>query len=583
MSSTIHNRPSREEWGPQHQEATQVAHRGHSPIWRVLGWFLGALFLHGIIDPGGADVLNWCINAMIFGWIARLIYRGIRSGHIPIDWLVRLAEDLNGRLLVLLASHAPMFVIRPWHRHRTYRASLERGWVGPQSFTADDARYKVSSLGGGAYLGVEEDGDWVTATPHSATLVLGPPRSGKTMDVIIPAILSASGPLVSAATKPEVMEATMFARGEIGEAWLFDPSGEYPELPQGVRRLCWSPVAAASTWDGALLTSRAMTACTRVGAGTTNETHWTERAAALLAPLLLTANLTKHPIEDVLRWTLRQDLVPAMEFLADSHNAIAADVLVGIERTDTRERSSIFSAAAGVLSAYNSDGARRTAADPNFDAAKFVRSTDTIYITAPEHHQAFAAPLIVGLLEQIRHAGYRAAAKRYTTERMLWVLDEFANIAPIPDVLALASQAGGQRLDLMLGLQDLGQVASRYGQHVADAFMTLFQTKLILNGVSDPRTLEAISQLIGDYDREIISNSSGTSESGEWFSPPGKNESVSYQTHRQRVLAPSDIGQLPDRHGLLMRGASWDLIELTRWFESEPWTSIGNHAPVLVH
>ena len=46
---------------------------------------------------------------------------------------------------------------------------------------------------------------------------------------------------------------------------------------------------------------------------------------------------------------------------------------------------------------------------------------------------------------------------------MLWVLDEFANIAPIPDVLALASQAGGQRLDLMLGLQDLGQIASRYG------------------------------------------------------------------------------------------------------------------------
>ncbi len=251
-----------------------------------------------------------------------------------------------------------------------------------------------------------------------------------------------------------------------------------------------------------------MTACTRVGAGTTNETHWTERAAALLAPLLLTANLTERPIEDVLRWTLRQDLAPAMEFLAEGQNAIAADVLVGIQRTDTRERSSIFSAASGVLSAYNSDGARRTAADPNFDADAFVCSTDTIFITAPEHHQAFSAPLIVGLLEQIRHAGYRAAARRYSAQRMLWVLDEFANIAPIPDVLALASQAGGQRLDLMLGLQDLGQVASRYGQHVADAFMTLFQTKLILKGVSDPRTLEALSQVIGDYDREIISNSS---------------------------------------------------------------------------
>jgi hypothetical protein len=116
-----------------------------------------------------------------------------------------------------------------------------------------------------------------------------------------------------------------------------------------------------------------MTACTRVGAGTTNETHWTERAAALLAPVPPTASLTERPIEDVLRWTLRQDLTRAMEVLADGEHSIAADVLFGIQCTDTRERSSIFSAAAGVLS-----------------------------------------------------------------------------------VLALASQAGGQRLDLMIGIQDLG-------------------------------------------------------------------------------------------------------------------------------
>ena len=577
MSSTHNTQLQRHEWGPQHQEPPQPAQRGHSLLWRFLGWFIAAMFLHEAIDNGGSGEINWCLHVMFLGWLCKWLIRGIRDGHIPIDWLVRRADALRWRLAALFVSVAPLAIVKPLARHRAYRRSLE---PEPYYPTADDARYKVQSLGGGAYLGVDQEGEWVTATPQSATLVLGPPRSGKTMDVIIPAVLSASGPVISTATKPEVMEATMFARGEIGDVWLFDPSGEYTELPQGIRRLCWSPVAAASTWDAALLTSRAMTACTRVGAGTTNETHWTERAAALLAPLLLTANLTERPIEDVLRWTLRQDLVPAMEFLANGDNAIAADVLVGIQRTDTRERSSIFSAASGVLSAYNSDGARRTAADPNFDADAFVLSTDTIFITAPEHHQTFSAPLIVGILEQIRHAGYRAAAKRYSAQRMLWVLDEFANIAPIPDVLALASQAGGQRLDLMLGLQDLGQIASRYGHHVADAFMTLFQTKLILKGVSDPRTLEALSQVIGDYDREIISNSAGTSESGEWFSPPGKNESVSYQTHRQRIVAPSDIADLPDRHGLLMHGASWSLIETTRWFESDPWASIGNHTPI---
>ena len=41
------------------------------------------------------------------------------------------------------------------------------------------------------------------------------------------------GPAISTATKPDVMEATMRARAEIGEVWLFDPSGEHTELPHG--------------------------------------------------------------------------------------------------------------------------------------------------------------------------------------------------------------------------------------------------------------------------------------------------------------------------------------------------------------
>ena len=85
----------------------------------------------------------------------------------------------------------------------------------------------------------------------------------------------------------------------------------------------------------------------------------------------------------MLGWTLRQDLDPAMAVLADCETEIAADVLAGIEQTDARERSSIFSATAGVLAAYNADAVRETAAHPNFDPARFAASTDTIYVTAP--------------------------------------------------------------------------------------------------------------------------------------------------------------------------------------------------------
>jgi len=446
------------------------------------------------------------------------------------------------------------------------------------------AREASLRLGGGAYLGTDPDGGWVTADPESAAMVLGPPRSGKTSAVMIPALMACADAALSASTKPDVMHATLAARQEIGQAWLFDPSGTETDqdLPDGVRRLCWSPVAAAGTWDEALVMARAMTSASRPAAGTTNENHWTERASALLAPLLYAANQTGQPIAEVLRWTLRQDLAPALTILNDSNAPIAADVLVGIERTDQRERSSIFSATAGVLAAYNSDAVRTAAATPNFDPAKFAIGTDTIYITAPEHKQALCAPLIVGLLEQIRHAVYDFARKQtqagtpmHAGPPMLWALDELANTAPIPDLPALISQAGGQGLQVMVGLQDLAQARARWGDAQADALLSLFQTKLVLSGIADARTLESISLSLGEYDREIVGQSIGKSEAQEWLATPTHSDTVSYGTQRQRVLTPGEIAKLPAGHGLLLTNAKWALLGLTPWHTSEPWKRIG--------
>jgi len=525
--------------------------RGLPLPWKLAGLFALAWFVHGVVDPRGANPIGWCLKALVLGWLATLLLAAIADGRIPVGWLWSLLK-------------------------RTAAAGELANAEGEGKTPGEAVRAEVARLGGGAYLGVSGHGTWVLADPESAVMVLGPPRSGKTSAVMIPAVMGASGAVIATSTKPEVMRATVAARSEVGQAWLFDPAASERRLPDGVRRLYWSPVAAASSWDEALVTARAMSACTRAGAGTTNESHWTERAAALLAPLLYAANLTDRPIAEVLRWTLRKDLAPARAVLLDCDSEIAADVLAGIEQTDARERSSIFSATAGVLAAYNADAVRASAAQPNFDPARFAASTDTIYITAPEQLQALCAPLIVGMLEQIRHAVYeRAANEAADGAAMLWALDEVANIAPIHDLPALVSQAGGQRLHVMIGLQDLSQARSRWGVEVAEGFMSLFQTKAVLSGIGDSRTLESISLALGEYDRKVVSSSLGTSESDEWFSPHHYNESVSYQTQRQRVLTPGEIAKLPPGQGLLLRGADWGLIGLTRWFECEPWRRVG--------
>jgi type IV secretion system protein VirD4 len=521
--------------------------RRRSRLLKVVGWSVLALLAHGIAGRAGLRPAAFIAGALLAGWGAALTARAVIGGRITISWP---------------------------------RASAGSGTAGGASdqeaagqTPAARARARVASLGGGAYLGIAA-GEWAVADPQSAVMVLGPPRGGKTSAVMIPAILGHSGAVVSTATKPDVMRATWRARAETGQVWLFDPALDEP-VPAGVRRLAWSPVAAAGTWDEALILARAMTSASRVGSATSNETHWAERAAALLAPMLYAAHLSNRPIEDVLSWTLSHELTPAREVLSDGEQRIAADVLLGIERTDSRERSSIFSAAAGVLAAYNSDAVRTAASSPNFDPARFARKTDTVYVTAPEHKQALCAPLIVGLLEQIRHATYELAREQPEgVPPMLMSLDEFANTARIHDVLEFVSQAGGQGIQAMIGLQDLAQVKARWGDGVAEAFGTLFREKVVLNGIGDTRTLEAISLMLGEYDRNVVSQSLGRSDPEEWLTGATHSDTVTYQTQRQRVLTPGDIARLPDGHGLLLRGADWQPIRLTKWYESEPWRTI---------
>jgi len=321
-------------------------------------------------------------------------------------------------------------------------------------------REQSIAAGGGAFLGFS-GGAWISAEPEHAVMVIGPPRSGKTSEVVIPALLACPGAAVSTSTKPDVLRATLRARQETGEVWLFDPTGQAGDHHDGVRRLSWSPVAAAGSWDEALLMARAMTlAAPSLGKSTQHEAHWSERAAALLAPLLFAANQEGETIATVLRWVLRGDLDAPAQILERAEAAVACDVLLGIARTDERERSSIFSAAAGVLALYNSDAARHAARRPNFDPDEFVASTDTVFITAPAHRQALCAPLVVGLLEQIRHATYRRALTGGRGVPVFFCLDEVANIAPIPDLPALISEAGGQGLHVLVCLQDLSQAGA---------------------------------------------------------------------------------------------------------------------------
>jgi type IV secretory pathway TraG/TraD family ATPase VirD4 len=427
-------------------------------------------------------------------------------------------------------------------------------------------RTLAARAGGGVWLGAGDDGEWRFARPERAVLLLGPPRSGKTSGVIIPAVLAHAGPAIVTSTKPDVTRATAQARARDGRAWIFDPTGA-SSLPAGVEQLRWSPVTSALTWDGAVVIARAMTAT--VGTGTTDRSHWANRAQALLAPLLHAAAVHGKQMETVVDWVMRHELEEPGILLEDQRaSRLAFGSLLGLLNTEDRERSSVFSAAADALQAYTNEGALMTASDPNFDPAAFIAGRDTVFIYAPAEEQAAVAPVVCGLLAEVRRATYRAHAADHLPHRVLFALDEVANIAPLQELPQIASEGGGQGLTLLAALQDLSQARARWGK-AADGFLTLFGTKLLLPGIADTTTLEAVSTMLGEYDRQLVSRTSDAN----LFSDPGK-KSRTVSTQRTRVLSPGEIAGIPAGHGLHLDGTDWELLTLTAAHRDEPWRTL---------
>ncbi len=505
-------------------------------------------------------------------------------------------------LLGWIAASSARRITKAKRAERARRAAWERDDMpyviatSPDPFAA--ARRQAAVMGGGAFLGWAADATgarvWIGAPAEAAVCVLAPPRAGKTTGVVMPSVVSAPGPVVVTSIKRDVLDATAALRARVGRCWLFDPSGR-EVAPPGVEPLRWSPVASAGTWDDSRIVARSMVAAALSltgpaggGPGTGGEAHFTDKATDTLAPMLYAAHHAGVSMAEVADWLYRADPAPALDLLAAHHTGggqgatgagIAWGVLGSVEQLADRERSSVYSTAQRVVTAHQLEGVRALAGESNFDPAAFATSTDTVYVAAGIDVQTAAAPVVVALLTAITSAVYaRQRAVSAGTARpgppVQMILDEAANIAPIADLPQWLSTAGGNGLHLVVVFQDLSQVATRWGRHIASGLLTLCSTKLILGGIADPDTLAALSGFIGSYDRTMISHSTGYT-SGNWMQPGQTTTSTTTSTQRQPILEPGQIAQIPPGQALLIDGTRYATIALGPWWDQHsPWRQV---------
>jgi type IV secretion system protein VirD4 len=424
----------------------------------------------------------------------------------------------------------------------------------------------------GIYLGIGAGG-WVWAGPERSTLVLGPSRSGKTSSLIVPNVLAARGAVVSTSTKPDVLQATSRTRSERGWTLLYDPSGTVA-APPGVERVGWSPVNACSEWDSSLLVAEAMVTSARPSPGARfgapGDGHWSERAASLLAPILHAAAIDGAPMSQVLSWVDRHHGAEALEVLSARGGSACAgtDLLAGLLTTDPREQSGIWSTASGVLAAYRSTSALASTEPPFFDPGSFCAGANTLYVCATGRHQQHLAPLVVGVLSDIRDAAYQRASDGEQHPPVLFALDEVANMAPIPDLPQMVSEGAGQGLLTLASLQDLAQARTRWGQE-ADAFVSLFGTTVVLGGLADMATLEALSVLGGEVEVPTRTVSTATDLRGR--RRPGQSIST---VRRRRVPVEVIARGRPDTALALDAHNRIGWVGLTPAHRSLPWREL---------
>jgi len=406
------------------------------------------------------------------------------------------------------------------------------------------------------------------APPQHGALVLGPPRCGKTAAIVVPNILGACGPVAAVSTKPDLLRVTSGPRSMVGDCLLFDPSGTVT-APPGVERVAWSPLHAAQSWHGALSVSEAMVRAARPGGDRGDAVHWNERATALLSVAFHAGALGNLPFARVMEAIDRRQPDDFQVHLAAADSERALQLLAGLTATDAREQSGIWSTASSVLSGYRTDAAIESTIGTPLGAARFATETSTLYICAGSDEQRHTAPLVAGVLRDLRVAAYRHTATindtgHYDGPPMLFALDEVANIAPLHDLPTIVAEGGSQGVVTLACLQDLSQARARWGRE-ADGFLSLFQAKVVFPGVADIATLETISKLAGDMD---VPHSSRT-RSPPWATLMGQRPHISRtdSTRRERRLPVDVAAQGQPDIVLHLDGVRPQWLHAAPWFD----------------
>lgn len=383
----------------------------------------------------------------------------------------------------------------------------------------------------------------LAAEERRSVIVIAPTQSMKTTGFAIPALLEWQGPVLATSVKSDLLDDTLARREQLGRVMVFDPA-QVTQVP----RTQATPLAGAGTYHGAKrVASWLASGAQSAGAGGLKDADfWFTTAEKLLAPLLFSAASSGGRMAEVVRWL---DEGPASEeevvkLLDKTEDEAALRAYQATQNREERQRSSVYTTAEMTVAAFADPKVLEETEHPEYTPASLLDGgAHTLYLCAPRSEQHRLRPVfsmlvqeLLVVIEEIVHT-----TRKPLDPPLLLLLDEAANIAPIPDLDEIASTGAGQGVQLLTVFHDLAQMRVRLGERALTA-LNNHTAKVFGSGIADPETHRYVSDIVGAGTFEQRSETAGER---------GRRSETEGETHRA-LIDPSVLRGADPRTALLV-------------------------------
>jgi len=411
---------------------------------------------------------------------------------------------------------------------------------------------------------------WV---PYDRTCgVYGPQGSGKTLDLLTPALLAAPGAALVTLTKVDDLLLTVDDRSSGGRpVAVLDPFGLAPGLPE----LVWDPVDGCVDSMLAERRAKAFTAGTVKGAvaqgsGDSAARFYAAEGAKVLQAFFHAAALTGRSIEDVLEWvsnprkaSLPAEILQSHPDAAPFWHGLLHGALHGDDRTAGNTATTVQQAMALFFQQSLRSRCTPGPGRPATDLAELIARGGTVYLLGRDDPYASASPLMTAIAEHVLDTALALATASpfgRLCPSFLACLDELPSTAPLPTLRTRMANERALGLSFIYAAQTWRQLVICYGEDEARALFGLTNVIAVFGGGKDGIFNRELSELIGTsrVSRTTYSrgrNSAGTSHAGA----------------DEPVLRPEEIRLLPERNALVIAENAKPLIaRLTRCLDGKP-------------